>query len=58
MEKKGCACPHCEMELKEGCFSPGFCKPCGVKKNIMVCPECKAEYLAEYKECPSCNTKK
>lgn len=28
---KGCACSFCVPELASGCFSPGFCKPCGVK---------------------------
>lgn len=54
-KNKECACPHCETELKKGCMQPAFCKPCGiVNKNIKICPECKAEYLAEYEECPSC----
>lgn len=57
MKKTECACPHCETELKEGCFSPKFCKPCSVKKNTKICNDCKAQYLAEYGECPSCSTK-
>ncbi|MCL1972398.1 MAG: hypothetical protein FWG57_05350 [Endomicrobia bacterium] len=59
MEKaKECGCPHCEPELKKGCFEPKFCKPCQIKKNIKVCAECKAEYAAEYDECPSCAANK
>ncbi|WP_052571245.1 hypothetical protein [Endomicrobium proavitum] len=54
MGNKNCSCPHCSSELKNGCFSPKFCKPCGVKSNVKICPDCQAEYLAEYDKCPSC----
>jgi hypothetical protein len=52
----GCLCPHCEDELKNGCMSPTFCKPCGQKtKNIKVCPVCQVEYSLEYEKCPACS---
>jgi hypothetical protein len=56
MEKmKSCSCPHCVTELKKGCFSPCFCKPCGIiNEKIKICARCKAQYSAEYEECPSC----
>jgi hypothetical protein len=51
----GCSCPHCEDELKNGCMSPTFCKPCGSKnKNIKVCSVCGAQYSLEYEKCPAC----
>jgi hypothetical protein len=51
-----CSCPHCEDELKNGCMSPKFCKPCLVKnKNIEVCSLCGAQYSSEYDKCPSCS---
>jgi hypothetical protein len=53
---KSCSCPHCETELKMGCFHPGFCRLCGIIPNekIKICARCKARYAAEYDECPSC----
>jgi len=53
---KKCSCPHCSPELTNGCFSPEFCKPCGANKKVKICQKCKAEYLAEYEECPACKT--
>ncbi|MCL2390593.1 MAG: hypothetical protein FWD54_02950 [Endomicrobia bacterium] len=59
-KNKACCCPHCEKELKNGCFSPSFCKPCRINEkqagDFKICPECKAEYLTQYEECPSCKT--
>ncbi|MDR2192742.1 MAG: hypothetical protein LBO62_07695 [Endomicrobium sp.] len=54
-----CLCKFCNKELTNGCLSPSFCKPCGVKENgnIKICPICKSQYLAEYEECPSCAKK-
>jgi hypothetical protein len=50
-----CGCPHCETELKKGCMGAEFCRPCGmINKKIKICAKCKAEYLSEYEECPSC----
>ncbi|MCL2485283.1 MAG: hypothetical protein FWF00_04670 [Endomicrobia bacterium] len=57
-ENKSCSCPHCKKEIKDGCFSAGVCKPCGVKNNVKICPKCKAEYLPQYEECPACTTNK
>jgi hypothetical protein len=56
-ENHDCSCPHCETELKSGCMSPKFCKPCCVKEKskAKVCPVCKAEYASEYDGCPSCS---
>jgi len=57
-----CSCGFCDKELKNGCMSPEFCKPCsstqkreaGLNENVKICPLCKSEYLAEYEECPNC----
>jgi nitrogen fixation NifU-like protein len=55
-KSQSCSCPLCETELKNKCTSPSFCKPCcsSGNKNVVICSVCKAEYLAEYSECPSC----
>jgi hypothetical protein len=58
---QNCCCPHCETELKMGCFSPDFCKPCHIDKRnrvIKACPICKSEYAYEYTECPACSMPK
>ncbi|MCL2334865.1 MAG: DNA repair protein RadA [Endomicrobia bacterium] len=65
---QSCACPFCEPELTNGCFSPDFCKPCAGSKasgnaagkacKIKVCQICGAQYSAEYGECPSCAASK
>jgi hypothetical protein len=35
-KNQSCSCPHCELELKNGCMSPTFCSPCGITaKNDM-----------------------
>jgi hypothetical protein len=53
---RDCSCPYCQEELKKGCMSPKFCKPCGVKnKNIKVCSVCGAQYSLEYRKCPACS---
>jgi hypothetical protein len=56
MYKDNCSCPFCQTELKNGCLSPEFCKPCCVTKNssIEVCDVCESEYSNEYKQCPIC----
>jgi hypothetical protein len=54
-----CSCAFCDKELKKGCMSPDFCRACRSApkdKNSKICPSCKSEYLAEYKECPNCKT--
>ncbi|MDR2771854.1 MAG: hypothetical protein LBB93_00060 [Elusimicrobiota bacterium] len=60
--KNKCSCPYCENELKHSCLSPSFCSPChsqrNADKNIKVCPDCGAEYAAEYKQCPACKGQK
>jgi len=57
---RDCYCPHCETELKKGCLSPEFCKPCHVNKrnsDVKVCPVCKSEYVHEYSKCPACSVR-
>jgi hypothetical protein len=60
MHKDNCLCPYCQTELKKGCLSPKFCKPCSTKKseNIKICDVCKSEYSNEYEDCPMCKSEK
>ncbi|MDR1926136.1 MAG: hypothetical protein LBQ13_00370 [Endomicrobium sp.] len=48
-KNQSCLCPHCELELKNGCMSPKFCRPCGInaKKDMKV-----SEYAPKYDKVP------
>jgi hypothetical protein len=47
-----------ESRFCGNCKNGSGCNICQTKKNIKICPACKAEYLAQYGECPSCSADK
>ncbi|OGS18277.1 MAG: hypothetical protein A2219_04080 [Elusimicrobia bacterium RIFOXYA2_FULL_50_26] len=55
-KSSGCKCPFCETELKNSCFEPHFCSPCGVTR--VVCEKCGESFSDKLKACPKCGNKR